>query len=75
VWEAPKLPSSGRTWSSVLSGTHNNRAVHAGARSGGSRSSAISRKNLCKRHSGNGDLGHLEGDTAAVADDLGADLD
>ena len=24
---------------------------------------------------GNGDLGHLEGDTAAMADDLGADLD
>ena len=24
---------------------------------------------------GNGDLGHLEGDTADMADDLGADLD
>ena len=24
---------------------------------------------------GDGDLGHLEGDTAAMADDLGADLD
>src|SRR5262249_38650130 len=31
--------------------------------------------NLLEQMPGNGDLGHLEGDTAATADDLGADLD
>ena len=32
------------------------------------------RQNLLVPSSGNGDLGHLEGDAAAMADDLGADL-
>ena len=36
------------------------------------RSAAESRANICRR---DGDLGHLEGDIAAVADDLRADLD
>jgi len=31
--------------------------------------------NLLEQMPGNGDLGDLEGDTAAMADDLGADLD
>jgi hypothetical protein len=31
-------------------------------------------QNLLEQMPGNGDLGHLEGDTAAMADDLGADL-
>jgi len=32
-------------------------------------------QDLGEQHSRNGDLGHLEGDIAAVADELGADLD
>ena len=31
-------------------------------------------QDLCKQHPRHGDLGHLEGDIAAVADDLRADL-
>ena len=53
---------------------HDDRTLHAGAGSGGGRSSAISRRMSANRL-WNGDLGHLEGDIAAVADDLRADLD
>ena len=44
VAETPRLPSSRRTSPVVLAGTHDNRTVHAGAGSGGGRSSAISRR-------------------------------
>src|SRR6185312_14911805 len=43
----------------------------AGAASGGDRSSAISRSISAN----DGDLGHLEGEIAALADELGADPD
>jgi hypothetical protein len=39
------------------------------------RSSAISRKSLLEHLPWDGDLGHLEGNIAAVADDIRADLD
>jgi hypothetical protein len=54
---------------------HNHRTPHAGAGGGCGRSSAISHKiswNICR---GDGDLGHLEDDIAAVAYDFRADLD
>ena len=69
------LGSSGRTSPSVLAGTHDSRAAHAGAGSGGGRRSRDQPQNLGEQHSRNGDLGHLEGNVAAVADELGADLD
>ena len=68
--------SSRRSSPVVFADTHDDRAVHAGAGSGGGRSSAISRRiDLGEQHPWHGDLGHLEGDVAAVADQPGADLD
>ena len=52
-----------------------NRTHYAVEVTGGGRSSAISRRMSANRFLVNRDIGHLEGDIAAVADDLRADLD
>ncbi|MGH7030840.1 MAG: hypothetical protein ACREEZ_10485, partial [Stellaceae bacterium] len=61
----------GRTRSGMRSGSHL-AATHAGA--GGARSHPHQRQDFRKHLPRHGDLGQLEGDVAAVADDLGADL-
>ena len=51
------------------------RDAHAGSGGDRGRRSAISRRISANSVLGHGNLGHLEGDIAAVADDLRADLD
>src|ERR1700730_844720 len=61
--------SSRRTSPLVLDRTQN-KALHVDATAGGGRSSETSRRISAKQNSGDGDLGHLEGDITAVADDV-----
>jgi len=53
-----------------LARTRNERTPYAVDVTGGGRSSVISRRDVGKQTSRDGDLGHLEGDITAVADDV-----
>ena len=65
----------GRTPPVGCCGMDSDRTLHAGAGGGCGRSSRDEAQNLLEHLPWDGDLGHLEGDIAAVADDLCADLD
>ena len=68
VWEAPKLPSSGRTSLLGLAGTDGDRSRVTLQLDQVADAVRDQPQNLGRQHSGHGDL-HLEGYTKAVTDD------